>query len=75
MGDDGRGIALFMRLFGLPGIRCRMVERSRFQPFAARLLPQRIIAEAWIAPTRSPIRHPLETALVVLSQSQCREPQ
>ena len=32
-------IALFMRLFGLSAIRFRMVERSGFQTFAARLLP------------------------------------
>jgi hypothetical protein len=37
--DDGRGIAVLMRLFGSSAIRFRMVERSRFQTFAARLLP------------------------------------
>ena len=39
VGDDGRAIALFMRLFGLFATRFRMVERSRFQTSAARLLP------------------------------------
>jgi hypothetical protein len=39
MGDEGRGIALFMRLAGLLANPFRMVERSRFRTFAARLLP------------------------------------
>jgi hypothetical protein len=40
MDDDGHGIALFMRLLAGFALRYRMVERSRFQTFAARLLPE-----------------------------------
>jgi hypothetical protein len=40
VGDDGRAIALFIRLSGFLAIRFRMGERSRFQRFAARLLPR-----------------------------------
>src|SRR3954447_6313656 len=39
MDDDGRGIALFMRLCALFASRFRMVERRRLETFAARLLP------------------------------------
>jgi hypothetical protein len=39
MDDDGRAIPLFMRSPGLPANQFRMVERRRFQRFAARLLP------------------------------------
>jgi hypothetical protein len=41
--NDGHGIALFMRLSGVYGSRLRMVERSRFRTFAARLLPWRAV--------------------------------
>jgi hypothetical protein len=43
--DDGLVIALFMRPFGSMATRFRMVERSRSQKFAARLLPAKLVFE------------------------------
>jgi hypothetical protein len=40
MADDGRAIALSVRHFGFFASRFRMVTRSRFHTFAARLLPE-----------------------------------
>lgn len=40
LGDDGPGIALFIRVSGLTATHFGMVEPSRFQMFAARLLPR-----------------------------------
>ena len=39
VGDDRPEIALLMRFLGGLAIRFRMIERSRFQTFAAHLLP------------------------------------
>jgi hypothetical protein len=39
--DDGRGIALFMRVWASSAARFRMVEPTPILTFAARLLPER----------------------------------